>query len=68
MHSCTYKKFKENAAVGVEIGKGDGARLLKVHSIHQCGGAFVCVRGNVISLRLPYRTRNKKKDIYISNI
>lgn len=50
---ATYKELEDDAAVWVDVLKGDHARLLQVDSIHQGGCALICVGGNVVSQRHP---------------
>lgn len=49
----TYKELKDDAAVWVDVLKGDCARLLEINGIHQSGCALIRVGSNVISLRNP---------------
>lgn len=45
----TYKELEDDAAVWIDVLKGDGARLLEINSIHESGCALICVGSNEIS-------------------
>ena len=44
-----YKKLKDDAGVWVVVLEADGARLLQVDGVHQCGRALICVGGDVVT-------------------
>lgn len=48
-----YKKLKDDAGVWVVVFEVNGAGLLQVDGVHQCGCAFVRVGGDVVALGNP---------------
>lgn len=51
----TYKELEDDAAVGVDVLEGHGARLLEADGVHEGGRALVRVGGHVVPKRHPRR-------------